>query len=379
MKRTFKTMGILCCAVLVLTVLLPACSKEGDATPSIPTSAPTSTSTPETVLPHTHTPNPDTGICDGCGEQLDYVYDEAAETYTVYTADGLYTWAERRENLVLGNDITLPSEMNADLDGDGINESNWQPFSASVTIDGNGHSITGMTVINAYFAGFLSNLEEGGSIKNLSLKDVRVEGSGGAGGIVCYNNGTIVNCSVSGDVACSSSNVGGIAGNNFGGSIIACHNAATVHSTLGVVGGIVGQYNEGSVIACSNTGAVMADNQLSGIAGGFFAGKITACYSTGTVTMTENGNGNLGAIAGYCQGDLSANYWYMAVEGTSVYGNGYEDSNDNADYVDGKTLTWADAMAAMNAALESADCQWRYAVNTGDDAAERPLVLENVE
>ena len=408
MNRLFKAGLIVCCISLVLALGLAGCGEEKHQHTLVKTEAKAATCTEagskaywtcsgcalvfsdetatqeitpkELILEATgHDPNVQTGICQLCAKQYDYLHDEATRTYTVYTADGLYAWAKTRDNLVLAKDITLPGEMNVDLDGDGTNESNWNPVHTSATIDGNGHSISGLTILTGNTVGFLHRQEESGTVKNLILKDVRIEGNTTVGGIVGYNYGTVLNCSVSGSISGTSSNIGGIAGTNFGGHIIACHNEATIFSENGAVGGIVGQYNKGSVIACVNTGSVSAYSHVGGITGNYYAGQIIACYSTGTVTAEspQNPNTCIGGIAGYCNGQLLSNYWSMAVEDVTIPGDGFHMNNNNAEFVDGESITWANAMDAMNAALENAGSQWRYAANDSD--ASQPLVLESLQ
>lgn len=406
MKRSIMTALILCCVSLALALGLAGCNSHKHTLVKTEAKAATCTedgnnaywtctdchmvysdeaATQETdeesqLLAATgHSANAETGICQSCSTQLDYLYDEATATYTVFTAQGLYVWGESRKNLILGADITLPSEMTVDLDGDGTNESNWKPAYCGTLVDGNGHSITGMTITGVDSVALLHTLNDGSTVKNLTMSDVRLEGNCGVAGITAYNGGTIINCSVSGSITATSSNVGGIAGITFDGSIIACRNEATICSDSGAVGGIVGQYNKGTVIGCYNTGSVTGDGSLGGIVGAFYEGEVTACYNTGTVTTSSNSLYTVGAFVGYGAGTLTSNYWHMSGGDPAIPGNGYWRDNENTENVDGTAITWADAMAAMNAALESAQLQWRYAANTGDDAASRPLVLESIQ
>jgi hypothetical protein len=321
------------------------------------------------------------GKCDFCEYKFDYVYDEETNTYTVFTAEGLYGWAEKGYmglNLLLANDITMPSEMRFDLDGDGTMDSNWKPQRVSTTVDGNGYSIKGLVIksnLDGASGSFIFMLHSSGVVKNLRIVDADMSFVGINHAIlVGYNDGLIENCGVSGRLYVEGNNVGGIVGTNTG-KIIGCYNDAEITATVGGAGGIVGQNSaSGDIIACYNTGAIISEDSANGgIVGSLFGGSVIASYSTSEVY----GSFNYGAIAGYRDredGVLVSNYW-SAFGDSPEYGEGYSRSNENAQKVDGTELTWSAAMAAMNTALESGEYEWRYALNTGADAEIRPLIL----
>lgn len=89
------------------------------------------------------------------------------------------------------------------------------------------------------------------------------------------------------------------------------------------VGGVVG-YNSGSVTACTSSGSVEGSIDVGGVVGDNY-GSVTACYWS---DYAGNGIGS---------------------------GNGGETT-----LVDGTDVTWADAVDAMNAALQNAGSEWRY-------------------
>ena len=47
--------------------------------------------------------------------------------------------------------------------------------------------------------------------------------------------------------------------------------------------------------------------------------------------------------------------------------------------VDGTSISWTDALADMNEALEEGSYEWRYALDEGVDAEVRPLVIVPVQ
>ena len=313
------------------------------------------------------------GVCDYCDFELDYVYDEDKNAYVIFTVQGLYAWAEdswKGLNLTLGKDIKMPTEMQFDLDEDGINDSNWDPQSASSVIDGNGYSITGLVIKSTKDlsgGGFINSLSSSGIVKNLRLLDVDMQFVGiNYAILVGYNDGKIENCGVSGNLYVEGNNVAGIAGTNSG-IIIACYNDANITATNGGVGGIVGQNVDGNdVIACYNTGNITSNaSSVGGIIGSFYGGNIIACYSTGALSGTSE----VGLVIGYCDGTYLANY-------ASVSSNNSEITKSNGcTVVDGETVTWSNAKEAMNNTLEAAEINWRYVENTGTDPAIHPLIF----
>ncbi len=331
----------------------------------------------------THTDDDVDGTCDYCTYTADYYYDESTQTYTVFTADGLYAWAEDEtenfsvKNLIIGKDIVMPTEMHIDLNQDGEAESNWKSvYKVTGTIDGNGHSITGLTMKNASNSAFIYEITETGVLKNLRLNDVVVEGSG-VSGIVDSNSGRIENCSVSGSVKDSGDSwSAGIANVNWAaGTVIACYNEVAV---VGQSGGVVGQ-NHGSVIACYNIGTLTQTNvdtygpSVGGVVGANFGGSMLGCYSVAGLSATGK-DANVGGIVGYTTGTIHSCYWDTPEE-NPTQGNGRDDADPNTLRVDGETITWNSALQSMNRALENYGCDWRYALNGGAEESVRPLVL----
>ena len=136
-----------------------------------------------------------------------------------------------------------------------------------------------------------------------------------------------------------------------------CYSSAAVEGSS-TVGGVVGNLgNNCSLIACYSTGNVTA-TLTTGYAGGVVGvnaqGSVTACYhATGTVS----GQGNVGGIVGMNNnsGQTTACYW----SSNPANGIGKMDSGTNGTIkVDGTTVTWQNAVDAMNAALNGSE--WRY-------------------
>ena len=261
-----------------------------------------------------------------------YVYDEATNTYTVYTAKGLLDWSEAARadlttNLVLAADITLTGENNwtpvGAYDESVSDEDNTEYIG---TINGGGHTITGLHINNnSDDQGFISALGEGGTVKNLTFADVHmtagqysgivagnskgtienchvtsgvnsyIHGSQCVGGIVGYNVGSVTGCTNNGTVSGSGKYVGGIVGHGTADAVITnCTNNGTVSGEDEYVGGIVGE-NLGSVTNCTNSGTVSGDIRVGGIAGWQCFVPITNCTNSGIVSGTDY---YVGGIAG---------------------------------------------------------------------------------
>lgn len=100
--------------------------------------------------------------------------------------------------------------------------------------------------------------------------------------------------------------------------------------------------------------ATLTTGYAGGVVGVNAQGSVTACYhATGTVS----GQGNVGGIVGMNNnsGQTTACYW----SSNPANGIGKMDSGTNGTIkVDGTTVTWQNAVDAMNAALNGSE--WRY-------------------
>ena len=321
----------------------------------------------------------DDGITVNCG-----YYMADASTYVAYNADGLQAWstyaqANPATNLSLGKDITLPL-------AEGEN-SNWTSVGSDITpytgtVNGNGHSITGMTINQTTNnAGFIGYLGENGAVKNLKLKDVSVTTTGNyVGGLVGYSLSVIENCAVEGGTISTSASeglVGGIVGRAEGKDsapalIVACHNTAAV-SGKAHVGGIIGSaQNYSRVIACYNSGTITHTEKwrCGGIAGYFRSALTYSCCNYNTGTTTEEA-----AIAGNTPGSIYHNYWSSDHD----YANGSNIENQYNNYGATKITSaseWQTAMTTMNTWLAENGYAYRYELNTEPATKEaQPLVI----
>ena len=307
---------------------------------------------------------------DGGGEsgaaELDYIYDSNTKTYTVYNADGLLAWNEAAQK-----DRSINCTLNADID---LTGKGWTPIgtdydnSYTGTFDGGGHTIMGLTVTTNYqYVGLFGRLGEAGTVKNVVMEGVNNHSLGYAGGVVGFSRGgTIENCSVSGSVS-GTLCAGGVVGAQWEASITGCSSSATVKGTR-YVGGVAGETNsDATMAACYATGNVTIElghrdrvdvGGLVGLNAG--CNGLLACYATGNVTSTGSSAGKvyIGGLLGGNYTTVTACYW----KNNHEQGIGYnkEGIAPEATNVDGTSVTWQNAVDAMNTALQNKGSEWRY-------------------
>ena len=215
----------------------------------------------------------------------------------------------------------------------------------SGTFDGKGLSIRNLRITadnsdNREGVGLFGQLTSGAQIKDLTVADVHVEGSGNeVGGLVGINgHASILRCSITGSVTGKGSNVGGLAGITYQASVVNCsstaavsgkgnyvgglvgvnwetsvvnsHTGGSVTGTGDDVGGLVGDNDQGSVFHCYSTAAVTGSKDVGGLVGDN-RGSVSTCYSTGRVFGTDR----VGGLIGYSLGSVSHCFWDTDVSG----------------------------------------------------------------
>ena len=271
--------------------------------------------------------NPEAGSFYNITLNYDPGYTEVSEgNYTVTSAEGLMNVAE----LVNGGKTDINITLDTDLD---LTGKEWTPIGNyekqyTGTFDGNGKTITGLTFNQPETnnVGLIGNLGENGMVQDVKLDKVNIKANNNVGGIVGTNKGgSIIGCSVSGDI-----------------------------SGVRQVGGVMGWFTgNGIATACYHVGSVSGSEYVGGVAGNSSYGSLTACYHVGNVT----GSQYVGGVTGIATGSLAkviACYW------NGYDGNGIGLGRGEATQVDGTTVTWQNAVDAMNTALQSAGSEWRY-------------------
>ncbi len=293
---------------------------------------------------------------------------DGTTTYIVFSKTGLLAWAKYVLEGNWSTNCTLAA--NVDITGEEWTAVGNRSNEYTGTFDGNGHTITGLTIKadGTGQQGLIGNLGSDGVVKNLTLESVSISDADGGsiGAVVGYNYGIVSDCSVSGTIG-GSDNIGGVVGRNYG-TVTNCHSTCTVTGTSDV-GGVVG-YNNSTVTACYSTGSVNGGSEISGVVG-HNNGTVTACYSTGSVIGSEYTGGVVGSME---SGTITACYWYNSSTDSDAaeYGIGNPESDDDGvtTKVDGIDVTWTSAKTVMNTALTGSG--WQY---DGDGTGTPPLTL----
>lgn len=252
-----------------------------------------------------------TGHLDGQGT--------GAEPFQVHTPEdlnliGLFP-EEFDKEYELCADLDLSSYEGMELNLIGFHEN---PFSGY--FHGNGFHIRRFTYVNECAEDTIGLFRVvSGTVENLHLDDVMItagEGysTGGLSGFV--DNGTLLDCSVSGSVLVgnNSLNVGGLAG-SLSSEATADGCSGRVDVTAGDnannVGGLFGSIDNSALFNSSYVGSVTVGNETNyagGLAGSIW-GTADSCFSLGSVTA-GNTCQYVGGLAGYGGSSSEANYCY---------------------------------------------------------------------
>ena len=213
-------------------------------------------------------------------------------------------------------DLDFDSDGDDDVDANDHNGDFWNagagwtpiPVYTNAIFEGNGHVIRNLSIFSnsgEHVGGLFRDLRSGGRIYRLALEKVNITASrnGGQniGGIVGFNQGTILMSYVTGSVRSSSTGgsihrVGGIAGfQNNGGRITASYSTATITGPTGgsnvTVGGLVGRNGilagQGHIHSSYATGNVSSIGEVGGLVGKHYTGNFHNSYSTGM--SSQNG------------------------------------------------------------------------------------------
>ena len=207
--------------------------------------------------------------------------EQAVETIEISTVEELKAFRDA----VNGGKQYKDTKVVLTADLDLSSEANWTPIGNLVAypgqsfdgvFDGNGHTISHLTVIDntpKYAVAALFGSVVNGTIKNLTVKDVNIQSSHYAAGIVAYtsNKPTIENCHVIGGTIISTPE---LVGNEF--------------DNGDKVGGIMGYCTAGTTITnCSVEGVnITGYRDLGGICG-YAGGTVTDC-TVKNVTITQD-------------------------------------------------------------------------------------------
>ena len=193
-------------------------------------------------------------------------------------------------------------ELTADLDfaADGVAVTstdpypNWTPIGGSYAaiFDGNGHTISRLTITGGGRAGLFTTLASGGVIRDVGIIAPSVRTSGVYTGTLAavMNSGSEIRASYvqGGSVVNTAPGfMGGLTGSNNG-AILASYSSASVDAggAGSSIGGLVGNMTNGTIIASYAIGAVTG---TGAVAIGGFVGRVTGAGSAITDSYCDTG------------------------------------------------------------------------------------------
>ena len=197
-----------------------------------------------------------------------------------------------KELITFGQEPDLSFILTSDLDLSSENDF-YIPYFAGY-FNGCGHEISGLNVNLPFVSslGLFGFVASSGSVHNISLTEINVNGHDYVGGLVGNNIGDITKCSVTGNVN-GLWYVGGLVGYNYG-DITDCQTANSVIGKGDCIGGLVG-YNYGRDITnCYSIGCVNGNDSVGGLIGYRKLGSISSCFwdiQTSGQTSSDGGNG----------------------------------------------------------------------------------------
>ncbi len=271
----------------------------------------------------------------------------AADPYQIGNADQLMWFAAKVNSGGKNSTSNLCVKLTADID---LTGKDWTPIGQTTnyysnyiayagTFNGDGHTISGLTINNAKTYQALFGYVKGGTIQDLTVKgSVRTSATGSTytAGIVAYGNpATIKNCTNEVDVTATGSGyAAGVIANasGTGNKIENCRNKGDISGKGGYLGGILGNATgKTEVISSFNDGNITSTAVSSsypycvgGIAGNLTASSaITRCGNTGNITSPLKGTGGIvGRLAGtvensYNLGNVTGVYETGGIAGAS--------------------------------------------------------------
>lgn len=282
---------------------------------------------------------------------------EFKKVMRISSVDDLFIWAKSTDRLT--TDIVLDTDID-------ISGKEWTPVGSSMNtgegysgnFDGNGKTITGLTVNGTGNLGFFGGLAKGAKVHDVVFTDAKIGGdaSSSAGVVAGASLGIIDSCSVSNSTVSGSNNAGGITGNNS----VQVNNCNVQNVTINgsYLAGGISAYNYGKIEYCtvsgnttqitatgssSRAGGIVASNSEEGgvktsgrilqcavetaKVSGFWAGGIAGENGFGTVAqcvvdrsvITHASNQNstrLGGVVGYnSRGEVVASYSAYTIVG----------------------------------------------------------------
>ena len=307
------------------------------------------------------------GACIRCGEKDPAIPTQDESGVYGIASEKQLQWFAAKVN---GGDTAISGKLTANIE---LTEawtpmgSQKQPFTGS--FDGDGHSITGMSItfdsndksVGAPYLGLFGYVK-GTADKKAEIKNLTLTGklnitenyrnsfaySGGLVGGAEYVSFTDVTVDVAvtakqGTAPYAWSYIGGFAGTVVNADFLRCVNNGTVTSDGDYVSGFVPKSEKTTYTACANNGAITGRTKVGGIGADVKSTRATDCGNTGAISLVEYGTGNQeigGLFARICYGSaLTRCYNTGAVTGDAYVGglvgtlSSYSDSTNGVSYI----------------------------------------------
>jgi len=226
------------------------------------------------------------------------------DPYIITTATELQLINDDRDaHYKLGNDIdasdtaTWNGGSGFEPIGDAPTQSGNNPDLFFGTLDGDGHTISGLTIDrpNENSVGLFSYVDRRASVENVRLTNADITGDEDVGGITGLLGGTVRNSSVDGTID-GSVEVGGLVGTTFNDITVTASNTSGEVNGSGSVGGLLGS-NLGSVTKSYSTATVDGTAAVGGLIGTSF-GTVNVSYATGDVIGADTTGLQHGYVGG---------------------------------------------------------------------------------
>jgi hypothetical protein len=226
----------------------------------------------------------------------------------------------------------------------------WIPVTLAGSYHGNNHQITGLYIRSVTVGsniGLFGNASSASLIENLTVAGADIQGAGMTGALVGLTNGSVNNCSSSGNVSLnypsvitSSYYAGGLVGQLIDGVITTSHSSASldiasaginaIPGAAGLVGSVAGagsasisnSYATGNISLGS--GFTSSNPDMGGLVGSLATGSVTQSYATGNITAgNPGGTLSMGLIAYSAAGTVSKCFSTSSYSVTGVANNIY--------------------------------------------------------
>lgn len=208
------------------------------------------------------------------------------------------------------------------------------------SFDGNGKTISGLTLNETYYSGLFAYIDVNGEVKNLTLDKFKVTSTNSYGGVLAgYSAGNITNCKVTNmDFTVQNGSFkGGIVGQLKGAVLENCSSSGSI-TTSSSVGGLVGQ-NYGTVSKCNSSATIVC---LSENSGSVHLGGLASI----SLTLTDTARIADSYFTGSIQGSMLNNCGGI----TATLNVGYIDRCWNGGYITG-TGAAGGIVATLNGGL----------------------------